>query len=135
MNQGHNRTRHDFFDSDSSDHDYNEMEDRFILPSEGHDKRIVLMSVIVPYSHTYLAVANSLPNLLYCMLPEVNFIRVCIEEITRKYDNAACKYGRFFIHFTMIDASEIYLPTKILYLFVWLRSQVKVFQLIQYAIV
>lgn len=82
---------------DSSDYEYQETDDRFILPSEGHDKRLVLMSVIVPYSHTYLAVAHSLPKLLNCMLPEADFVRVCIEEITRKYENAECRYGKYFI--------------------------------------
>lgn len=100
MNQGHGRIPLDSFDSDSSEYEYPDTEDRFILPTEGHDKRIVLMSVIVPYSHAYLAVANSLAKLLHCMLPEAHFIRVCIEEITHKYENAECKYGKvFFIRF------------------------------------
>lgn len=84
----------DIDSSDSEDQREQDTEDRFILPSEGHDKRLVLMSVLVPYSHTYMAVAHSLPQLLHCMLPESNFVRVCIEEITRCFENAECKYGK-----------------------------------------
>lgn len=96
-NPGYNRIPRAYIDTDSSDSDDNqitETEDRFILPSEGHDKRLVLMSVLTPYSHTYLAVTHSLPHLLHCMLPESTFVRLCIDEITRAYENAECKYGK-----------------------------------------
>lgn len=129
----------DIDSSDSEDQREQDTEDRFILPSEGHDKRLVLMSVLVPYSHTYMAVAHSLPQLLHCMLPESNFVRVCIEEITRCFENAECKYGKLATRFA--NAQPKYANAKysanVLSVFFSLFpvGQAKVFPPIRYAIV
>lgn len=85
------------FDSDSDNGDkYQKSDDEIaniILPSDGHDKRLVLMSVIIPYSHTYLAVANSLLDLVVFGKAESEFVQICVREITRRYESFECKYG------------------------------------------
>lgn len=63
------------------------------LPSEGHGNRLVLMSVIIPYSHTYLAVVRSLDKLLDNGMLESEFIKKCVQEITDKVERFECKYG------------------------------------------
>lgn len=51
------------------------------------------MSVIIPYSHTYLAVANSLLDLVVFGKVESEFVQICVREITRRYESFECKYG------------------------------------------
>lgn len=65
------------------------------LPPEGHGKRAVLTSLLAPYSHTYMAVIRSLDKLLNYGLMESEFVRVCIQEITKQVENGRCKYGEF----------------------------------------
>lgn len=80
---------------DSDDEERVEIEVANItLPSAGHCERIVLMSVVAPLSHTYLAVANSLYTLLDNCILESEFIKICVKEITEKVDNLECKYGK-----------------------------------------
>lgn len=86
-----------FRDLDDSDEDERiEIEVADItLPSNGHCERIVLMSVLAPLAHTYLAVANSLYALLDNSMMEAEFIKTCVKEITTKVDNLECKYGEY----------------------------------------
>lgn len=65
------------------------------LPSEGHGKRIVLTSMLAPYSYTYVTVIRSLDKLLNYGLMESEFVRVCIQEITKQVENGRCRYGKF----------------------------------------
>lgn len=65
------------------------------LPSEGHGKRSVLTSMLAPYSYTYLTVVRSLDKLLNHGLIESDFVRLCIQEITRQVESGQCKYGKF----------------------------------------
>lgn len=83
------------FDGDSDDeYSSNESDDITVtLPSEGHGKRIVLASVLAPYSYTYMAVVRSLDSLRDYGLMEAEFIRVCVREITNDVNNGQCKYG------------------------------------------
>lgn len=95
------RRAQEFDDSDSDENDYfaRKSDENDIanvtLPTEGHGDRLVLISVIAPYSHTYLAVANTLHILLdNCML-ETDFLKLCVKEITNKVENFECKYGKW----------------------------------------
>lgn len=64
------------------------------LPAEGHGKRVVLASVLAPYSYTYMAVVRSLESLRDYGLLEGEFIKVCVQEITSQVNNGNCKYGK-----------------------------------------
>lgn len=63
------------------------------LTSNGHCERLVLMSVLAPYGHTYLAVAFCLKSLLGTSMVETEFIKNCVNEITSKVENLECKFG------------------------------------------
>lgn len=65
------------------------------LPPEGHGKRTVLTSLLAPYSYTYMTVIRSLDNLLNYGLMESEFVRLCIQEVTKQIENGRCKYGKF----------------------------------------
>lgn len=67
------------------------------LPEEGHGKRVVLSSVLAPYSHTYMAVVSSLESLREYGLTENEFIKVCVKEITKEVENGNCKYSTYYI--------------------------------------
>lgn len=79
----------DEYDAHSSD------EITITLPAEGHGKRIVLASVLAPYSHTYMAVFRSLESLRDYGLLEGDFIKVCVREITHQVENGTCKYSMY----------------------------------------
>lgn len=68
-------------------------EEMVYLTSNGHCERLVLMSVLAPFGHTYLAVANCLNNLLGTSMVESEFIKICVNEITSKVENLECKFG------------------------------------------
>lgn len=84
---------------ESSEEDYfddNTQEDevRVFLPAEKHCDRIVLQSVLAPFTNTYAAVAHSLNHLLGGnSMVEGEFIRQCIKEISGRVDLGECKYG------------------------------------------
>ena len=71
-----------------------EPSDSIYLTSDGHCDRIVLMSVLAPIGHTYLAVAFSLNSLLGTCMIESEFIKLCVNEITSKVDEGECKFGK-----------------------------------------
>ncbi|XP_062533721.1 glycerol-3-phosphate acyltransferase 1, mitochondrial isoform X2 [Armigeres subalbatus] len=80
----------DYFD----DHLDQEDEVRVFLPAEKHCDRIVLQSVLAPYTSTYAAVASSLNLLLNSnSMLEGEFIKQCIKEITSRVEQGQCKYG------------------------------------------
>lgn len=84
------------FEIDSDDgYDYAVVQPvtKITLPSKGHEQRLVLTSVITPYAHTYMAVVRSLPHLRDYGMMEIEFVRTCVTEITRKVDSFECKYG------------------------------------------
>lgn len=64
------------------------------LPPEGTGKRAVLKAMLEPYSCTYMTVIRSLNILLKDGLLESEFVRFCIQEITKQVENGHCKYGR-----------------------------------------
>ncbi|XP_053671320.1 glycerol-3-phosphate acyltransferase 1, mitochondrial [Anopheles nili] len=67
---------------------------RIHFPAEKHCDRLVLQSVLAPFSHTYSAVASSLHQLLDGnSIVESEFIRLCIKEISTRVDVGDCKYG------------------------------------------
>ncbi|XP_037027225.1 glycerol-3-phosphate acyltransferase 1, mitochondrial isoform X2 [Bradysia coprophila] len=83
-------------ESDDSDDDrhYQPTNDEMVhLTSNGHCERLVLMSVLAPYGHTYLAVAVCLRSLLGTSMVESEFIKNCVSEITSKVENLECKFG------------------------------------------
>lgn len=80
-------------DSDEDRHYRSTPEEMVYLTSNGHCERLVLMSVLAPYGHTYLAVAFCLKNLLGTSLVESEFIKNCVNEITSKVENLECKFG------------------------------------------
>lgn len=90
----------DELDGGSSEDDYfddNAQEDevRVYLPAEKHCDRIVLQSVLAPFTNTYAAVAYSLNHLLDGnTMVEGEFIRQCIKEITTRVEQGQCKYGK-----------------------------------------
>lgn len=71
------------------------------LPSDGHCKRLVLMAVLAPIAHTYLAVAQCLTRLVSTSMVESEFIKLSVEEIKSKFENGECRYGEcdFFCWF------------------------------------
>ncbi|KAJ6637883.1 Glycerol-3-phosphate acyltransferase 1, mitochondrial [Pseudolycoriella hygida] len=85
----------DFDDDDSDDDNHYRAtpEEMISLTSSGHCERLVLMAVLAPYGHTYLAVANCLKHLLGTSMVESEFIKVCVKEITSKVESAECKFG------------------------------------------
>lgn len=92
----YNRRLNIGYDSEDSEYESPISEDEkanITLPSEGHCNRLVLMSVIVPYSHTYLTVVHSLEKLLSNGMLESEFIKSCVQEITNKVEKFECKYG------------------------------------------
>lgn len=67
---------------------------RIHFPAEKHCDRLVLQSVLAPFTHTYTAVASSLHQLLDGnSMVESEFIRLCIKEITTSVEMGDCKYG------------------------------------------
>jgi len=68
-------------------------DDMVYLTLNGHCERLVLMSVLAPFGHTYLAVANCLKHLLDNPMMEVEFVKACVNEIRSKVDNLECKFG------------------------------------------
>ncbi|XP_058118845.1 glycerol-3-phosphate acyltransferase 1, mitochondrial isoform X2 [Anopheles coustani] len=67
---------------------------RIHFPAEKHCDRLMLQSVLAPFTHTYTAVASSLHQLLDGnSMVESEFIRLCIKEITTRVEMGDCKYG------------------------------------------
>lgn len=89
----------EFEDSDEDDSIHrigeNEIVNVTIAP-DGHEKRTVLLTAIAPFAHTYLAVAKSLHLLVDNALPEAEFIKASVREITDKVDKFECKFGNYF---------------------------------------
>uniref|UniRef100_A0A1Q3FGU4 Putative glycerol-3-phosphate acyltransferase 1 mitochondrial n=2 Tax=Culex tarsalis TaxID=7177 RepID=A0A1Q3FGU4_CULTA len=68
--------------------------ERVFLPAEKHCDRIVLQSVLAPFTNTYAAVAVSLNALVGGnAMVEGEFIKQCIREITGRVEAGECKYG------------------------------------------
>ncbi|XP_035780299.1 glycerol-3-phosphate acyltransferase 1, mitochondrial-like isoform X2 [Anopheles albimanus] len=81
----------DFFDDKPS---FDDDTERVHFPPEKHCDRIVLQSVLAPFTHTYRAVAATLNHLLGDnAMVEGDFIRLCIKEITARVEAGDCKYG------------------------------------------
>lgn len=80
-------------DSDEERHYRAAPEEMVSLTSNGHCERLVLMSVLAPYGHTYLAVACCLRSLLGTSMVETEFIKNCVDEIMSKVENLECKFG------------------------------------------
>ncbi|XP_065087384.1 glycerol-3-phosphate acyltransferase 1, mitochondrial isoform X1 [Ochlerotatus camptorhynchus] len=79
----------DYFDDNAQ-----EDEVRVFLPAEKHCNRIVLQSVLAPFTNTYAAVAYSLNHLIGGnSMVEGEFIRQCIKEISTRVEMGECKYG------------------------------------------
>lgn len=86
---------------DSPDHsfsddlsDYGADTERVFLPAEKHCDRIVLQSVLAPFTNTYAAVAVTLNALVGGnSMVEGEFIKQCIREITDRVETGDCKYG------------------------------------------
>ncbi|XP_049285488.1 glycerol-3-phosphate acyltransferase 1, mitochondrial isoform X3 [Anopheles funestus] len=69
-------------------------ETRIHFPAEKHCDRLVLQSVLAPFSNTYSAVASSLHHLLDGnSIVESEFIRMCIKEMSTRVELGDCKYG------------------------------------------
>uniref|UniRef100_A0A182QUZ3 Phospholipid/glycerol acyltransferase domain-containing protein n=1 Tax=Anopheles farauti TaxID=69004 RepID=A0A182QUZ3_9DIPT len=67
---------------------------RIHFPAEKHCDRLVLQSVLAPFTNTYSAVASSLHQLLDGnSIVESEFIRLCIKEISTRVEIGDCKYG------------------------------------------
>ncbi|XP_031639080.1 glycerol-3-phosphate acyltransferase 1, mitochondrial isoform X2 [Contarinia nasturtii] len=77
------------------------------LPEGGHGKRVVLSSVLAPYSHTYMAVIRSLDSLRDYGLTENEFIKVCVAEITKQVENGNCKYSESISTDTMRNCMKM----------------------------
>lgn len=94
------RAQHFFnnvIDSDSDDGGFERLVHNTVkitLPSKGHEQRLVLLSVVAPYAHTYLAVVHSLKHLCDYGMMESEFVRTCVKEITEKVEKFECKYGK-----------------------------------------
>lgn len=79
--------------SDRPDEDANDLE-RVYLPAEKHCDRIVLQSVLAPFTNTYAAVAVTLNALVGGnSMVEGEFIKQCIREISGRVEAGQCKYG------------------------------------------
>lgn len=84
----------DYFSEDGMNYDQLEDENRVFLPVEKHCDRIVLQSVLAPFTSTYAAVAFSLNNLVGGnSMVEGEFIKLCIKEISTRVELGECKYG------------------------------------------
>ncbi|XP_058450129.1 glycerol-3-phosphate acyltransferase 1, mitochondrial isoform X2 [Malaya genurostris] len=91
----------DLDDGVSSEDDYfgeNEAEQddevRVFLPAEKHCDRIVLQSVLAPFTSTYAAVAFCLQKLVDAnSMVEGEFIQLCIKELNSRVEQGTCKYG------------------------------------------
>lgn len=88
----------DSFSDGMSDQHHNASDDddldRMFLPAERHCDRIVLQSVLAPFTNTYTAVAVSLNALVGGnSMVEGEFIKQCIREITSRVEAGECKYG------------------------------------------
>lgn len=86
----------DSFSDGMSDHQREDDDDleRVFLPAERHCDRIVLQSVLAPFTNTYAAVAVSLNALVGGnAMVEGEFIKQCIREITGRVEAGECKYG------------------------------------------
>ncbi|XP_055542737.1 glycerol-3-phosphate acyltransferase 1, mitochondrial isoform X2 [Wyeomyia smithii] len=84
----------DYFSEGASDPFQEEDETRVYLPAEKHCERIVLQSVLAPFTSTYAAVASCLQSLVGAnAVIEGNFIKQCIQMITDRVDRGECKYG------------------------------------------
>ncbi|XP_053682583.1 glycerol-3-phosphate acyltransferase 1, mitochondrial isoform X2 [Sabethes cyaneus] len=84
----------DYFSEDGSDLYQQEDDVRVFLPAEKHCERIVLQSVLAPFTNTYAAVASCLQNLVGAnAMIEGNFIKQCIQTITDRVERGECKYG------------------------------------------
>lgn len=82
-----------FSDGMSQNDDQDDLE-RMYLPAEKHCDRIVLQSVLAPFTNTYTAVAVSLNALVGGnSMVEGEFIKQCIREITSRVEAGDCKYG------------------------------------------
>uniref|UniRef100_A0A182RZD1 Phospholipid/glycerol acyltransferase domain-containing protein n=1 Tax=Anopheles funestus TaxID=62324 RepID=A0A182RZD1_ANOFN len=69
-------------------------ETRIHFPAEKHCDRLVLQSVLAPFTNTYSAVASSLHHLLDGnSIVESEFIRMCIKEMSTRVELGDCKYG------------------------------------------
>lgn len=68
-------------------------ENQVYLTAQGHCERLVLMTVLAPIGHTYLAVAFCLNSLLGTSMIEMDFIKLCVSEITSRVNETGCKYG------------------------------------------
>lgn len=80
----------DYYDNHAEQDD----EERVFLPAEKHCDRIVLQSVLAPFTSTYAAVATSLNQLLGGnSMVEGEFIQRCIKEISTRVEQGQCKYG------------------------------------------
>lgn len=84
------------FDESSEDSYDNRAADSMTisLPAEGHGKRVVLASVLAPYSYTYMSVVRSLESLRDYGLLEGEFIKICVQEITSQVNSGNCKYSK-----------------------------------------
>lgn len=82
-----------FSDGMSQNDDQDDLE-RMYLPAEKHCDRIVLQSVLAPFTNTYTAVAVSLNALVGGnSMVEGELIKQCIREITSRVEAGDCKYG------------------------------------------
>ncbi|XP_055616863.1 glycerol-3-phosphate acyltransferase 1, mitochondrial isoform X2 [Toxorhynchites rutilus septentrionalis] len=64
------------------------------LPAEKHCDRIVLQSVLAPFTSSYAAVVFCLNKLVGGnSMVEAEFIKLCIKEITTRVELGECKYG------------------------------------------
>lgn len=94
------RLNDDYSDEYSDDENANETKkypnrsELIFLPAEKHCDRLVLMTVLAPLTHTYLAVATTLNHLVGCnSIIENEFVKKCIDEITNRVEHGDCKYG------------------------------------------
>lgn len=79
--------------SEQPDEGANDLE-RVYLPAEKHCDRIVLQSVLAPFTNTYAAVAVTLNALVGGnSMVEGEFIKQCIREISGRVEAGQCKYG------------------------------------------
>lgn len=97
----------DYYDDDDTDNSFSDGmpdrhnvtdddddQERVFLPAEKHCDRIVLQSVLAPFTNTYTAVAVSLNALVGGnAMVEGEFIKQCIREITNRVEGGQCKYG------------------------------------------
>lgn len=94
LNEWHDAPSEDSFSEDGMNHTLYEDETRVYFPAEKHCDRIVLQSVLAPFSNTYAATAHCLNNLLDGnTMVESEFIKCAINEITNRVEQGQCKYG------------------------------------------